>query len=263
MQDELAIVNSSNDFWQALDSNFSQASCCSNQGQGEEHFHMAGNFSIAQEKICEAIATVFDEGFDVKNQEHRDHLFTLAAVQKAQDQLSGGNDFVSQRTSDFNKHFEISDSLAGKKIAGETVSMPDAKKYLVQKFNLSSTLAKAVVIWKTQKTVLSRSAKLVDLVFKNVADPLIEVAGSLYKAAPTLAVVGLTLGTAQMVLRSCGNQESADILRNNIGASTEAAAFFVLVNGVLENLSHSFILAAPAFATVAAYNSAYSKLNYL
>ena len=260
MQDELAIVNSSNAFWQALDSNFSQASCGHDHGQGEKHFHVAGNFLIAKEKICEAIATVFGEGFNAENQEHRDHLFTLAAVQKAQDQLSGGNDFVSQRTSDFNKHFEISDSLAGKEIAGETVSMPNAKKYLVKKFNLSSTRAKADVIWKSQETALSKAGKLLDLGFKNVADPLIEVAGSSYKAAPTLAVVGLTLGTAQMVLRSCGNQKSADILRNNIGASTEAAAFFVLVNGVLENLSHSFILAAPAFTTVAAYDLGYSKL---
>lgn len=260
MQDELAIVNSSNAFWQALDSNFSQASCGHDHGQGEKHFHVAGNFLIAKEKICEAIATVFGADFNVKNQEHRDHLFTLAAVQKAQDQLSGGNDFVSQRTSDFNKHFKISDSLAGKKIAGETVSMPNAKKYLVKKFNLSSTRAKADVIRESQETALSKAGKLVDLVFKDAVDPLIEVAGSLYKAAPTLAVVGLTLGTAQMVLRSCGDQKSADILRNNIGASTEAAAFFVLVNGVLENLSHSFILAAPAFTTVAAYDLGYSKL---
>ena len=261
MQDELAIVNSSNAFWQALDSNFSQASCGHDHGQGEKHFHMAGNFSIAQKKIREAIATVFGADFNVKNQEHRDHLFTLAAVQKAQDQLSGGNDFVSQRTSDFNTHFKISDSLAGKKIAGETVSMPNAKKYLVQKFNLGNTRAKAGVIWESQETTLSKVGKLVDLGFKDAVDPLIEVAGSVYKAAPTLAVVGLTLGTAQMVLRSCGDQKSADILRDNIGASTEAAAFFVLVNGVLENLSHSFILAAPAFATVAAYDSAYSKLK--
>ena len=260
MQGELTIVNSSNAFWQALDSNFSQTSCGHVHGQGEEHFHMAGNFSIAQEKIRKAITTVFGADFNVENQEHRDHLFTLAAVQKAQDQLSGGNDFVSQRTSDFNKHFEISESLAGKNIAGETVSMPNAKKYLVQKFNLSSTLAKADVIWKSQEMALSKAGKLVDLGFKDAADALIEFAGSRYKAAPTLAVAGLTLGTAQMVLRSCGNQKSADILRDNIGASTEAAAFFVLVNGVLENLSHSFILAAPAFTTVAAYDLGYSKL---
>jgi hypothetical protein len=227
----------------------------------EKHFRMAGNFVIAQKKIREAIATVFGADFNVKNQEHRDHLFTLAAVQKAQDQLSGGNDFVSHRTSDFNTHFKISDSLAGKNIAGETVSMPNAKKYLVQKFNLSSTRAKADVIRESQETALSKAGKLVDLGFKDAADTLIEVAGSLYKAAPTLAVAGLAFGTAQMVLRSCGNQKSADILRDNIGASTEAAAFFVLVNGVLENLSHSFILAAPAFATVAAYDSAYSKLK--
>jgi hypothetical protein len=34
MQDELAMVNSSNAFWQALDSNFSQASCGHDHGQG-------------------------------------------------------------------------------------------------------------------------------------------------------------------------------------------------------------------------------------
>jgi hypothetical protein len=41
---ELKIVNSSNSFWQALDSNFSQSSCGHDHGQGEQHFHMAGNF---------------------------------------------------------------------------------------------------------------------------------------------------------------------------------------------------------------------------
>ena len=104
MQDELAIVNSSDAFWQALDSNFSQAPCGHDHGQGDEHFHMAGNFLIAQEKIREAIETVFGESFDSANHEHRDHLITLAAIQKAQDQLSGDLGFVSQRTSEFNKH---------------------------------------------------------------------------------------------------------------------------------------------------------------
>ena len=258
---ELKIVNSSNSFWQALDSNFSQASCGHDHGQGEKHFHMAGNFLIAQEKIDEAIKRAFEENFDVKNQDDRNHLIVLAAVQKAQDQLSGGDDFVSQRTSEFNKHFKISDSLAGKNIAGEVVAMPNAKKYLVQKFNLSSTRAKAGVILASQETALTKAGNLVDLGFKDAANSLVEVAGSVYKAAPSLAISGLALGTAQMVLRSLDDQKSANKLRDNIGASTEAAAFFVLVNGVLENLSHSFILAAPAFVTVAAYDSAYSKLK--
>jgi hypothetical protein len=261
MQAELEIVNSSNAFWQALDSNFSQASCGHDHGQGDEHFHMAGNFLIAQEKIREAIEAVFSESFNSANHEHRDHLITLAAIQKAQDQLSGGAGFVSQRTFDFKKHFKISESLSGIKFDGETFEMPNAKKYLVQKFNLSSTRAKADVIWASQEIALTKAGKLVDLGFKDAVDPLVEVAGSLYKAAPSLAIAGLALGTAQMVLRSLDDQESANKLRDNIGASTEAAAFFVLVNGVLENLSHSFILAAPAFATVAAYDSAYSKLK--
>ncbi len=255
MQAELAIVNSSNAFWQALDSNFSQASCGHDHGQDDEHFHMAGNFLIAQEKIREAIETVFGESFDSANHEHRDHLITLAAIQKAQDQLSGGLGFVSQRTFDFNQHFKISESLSGKKLDGETFEMPNAKKYLVQKFNLGSTRAKADVILASQETALTKAGKLVDLGFKDAADSLVEAAGSVYKATPSLAISGLVLGTAQMVLRSLDDQESANKLRDNIGASTEAAAFFVLVNGVLENLSHSFILAAPAFATVAAYDN--------
>jgi len=260
-RDQLMIVNSSNAFWKALDSSFSKASCSHDHGKGEEHFHMAGNFLIAQKKISEAIDAVFGENFDVKNEQHRDQLFVLAALQKAQDQLSGGNDFVSQRTSEFNKHFKISDSLAGKNIGGAIVAMPDAKKYLVQKFNLGSTKAKAEVILASQEGALTKAGKLVDLGFKDAVDPLVEVAGSVYKAAPSLAVAGLSLGTAQMVLRSFGDQETANRLRDNIGASTEAAAFFVLVNGALENLSHSFILAAPAFATVATYDLAHSKLK--
>jgi len=258
---ELKIVNSSNAFWQALDSNFSQSSCGHDHGQGEKHFHMEGNFLIAQNKIDEAIERVSEEDFDVKNQDDRNHLIVLAAVQKVQDQLSVGNDFVSQRTSEFNKHFKISDSLAGKNIAGEVIAMPNAKKYLVRKFNLSSTRAKADTILESQETALTKAGNLVDLGFKDAADSLVEVAGSLYKAAPSLAMAGLTLGTAQMVLRSLDDQETANKLRDNIGASTEAAAFFVLVNGILENLSHSFILAAPAFATVAAYDSARSQLK--
>ena len=255
MQAELAIVNSSNTFWQALGSNFSQASCGHDHGQDDEHFHMAGNFLIAQRKIREAIEIVFGESFNVSNHEHRDQLITLAAIQKAQDQISGGPGFVSQRTFYFNQHFKISESLSGKKLGGETFEMPNAKKYLVQKFNLSSTRAKAYVIWASKETALTRVGKLVDLGFKDAADSLVEAAGSVYKATPSLAISGLVLGTAQMVLRSLDDQESANKLRDNIGASTEAAAFFVLVNGVLENLSHSFILAAPAFATVAAYDN--------
>ncbi len=261
MQAELEIVNSSDAFWQALDSNFSQASCGHDHGQDDEHFHMAGNFLNAQKKIREAIEIVFGESFNVSNHEHRDQLITLAAIQKAQDQISGGPGFVSQRTFYFNQHFKISESLSGKKLGGETFEMPNAKKYLVQKFNLSSTRAKADVIFESQETALTKAGKLVDLGFKDAADSLVEAAGSVYKATPSLAISGLVLGTAQMVLRSLDDQESANKLRDNIGASTEAAAFFVLVNGVLENLSHSFILAAPAFATVAAYDSAYSKLK--
>ena len=261
MQDELAIVNSSNAFWQKLDSAFSRASCGHDHGEGEQHFHVAGNFLVAQEKISEAISTVFGDGFDSANSDHRDHLFVLAAVQKAQDQITGGKDFVSQRTKDFNKHFGILDDLLGKKIAGEIIAMPDAKKYLVKKFHLDSTRAKADVIIASREAVLTKAGNLVDLGFKDMAEPLVEIAQSTYRAAPSLAVAGLTLGTAQMILRSAGDQESANKLRDNIGASTEAAAFFVLVNGVLENLSHSFILAAPAFVSVAAYDAAHPSLK--
>lgn len=261
MQDELAIVNSSNAFWQRLDSAFSRASCGHDHGEGEQHFHMAGNFLAAQEKISEAILVVFGDDFDSTNSEHRDHLFLLAAVQKAQDQLTGGKDFVSQRTKDFNRHFRISDVLTGKKIAGETIAMPDAKKFLIKKFSLNSTRAKAEAIIANQESALKKAGDLLDLGFKDAVDPLVEIAQSTYRAAPSLAVAGLTLGTAQMILRSAGDQESANKLRDNIGASTEAAAFFVLVNGVLENLSHSFILAAPAFATVAAYDAAHPALK--
>jgi hypothetical protein len=261
VRDELARVNSSLAFWQALDSDFSRASCGHNHGAGEEHFHMAGNFLVAQEKIFQAIEAVFGESFNIENDQHRDHLFTLAAIQKAQDQISGGKDFISQRTRDFNKHFRISDNLAGKKIAGEIIAMPDAKKYLVQKFSLNSTRAKAGVIMANQESAVKRAQDLVDLGFKNAVEPLVEIAQSAYKAAPSLAVAGLTLGTAQMILRAANDQESANQFRDNIGASTEAAAFFVLVNGVLENLSHSFILAAPAFATVAAYDKMHPSLK--
>ena len=151
--------------------------------------------------------------------------------------------------------------MAGKKIADEVIAMPDAKKYLILKFSLNSTRKKADVIISNQESVIKKAQDLVDLGFKNAVEPLIEIASSTYKAAPSLAVAGLTLGTAQMILRSANDQESANRLRDNIGASTEAAAFFVLVNGVLENLSHSLILAAPAFITLAAYDTVHPNLK--
>lgn len=261
MRDELAVVNSSLAFWQALDGDFSHATCGHDHGQGEAHFHMAGNFLTAQEKILDAINVVFGENFNAENHQHRDDLFTLASVQKAQDQLSGGKDFVSQRTLNFNKYFKIADSLGGKKIAGETVAMPSAKEYLVKKFKLNSTRAKANVIMASQDSAFKKAENLIDLGFKDAVEPLVEISQSVYKAAPSLAVAGLTLGTAQMILRAANEQEAANKLRDNIGASTEAAAFFVLVNGVLENLSHSFILAAPAFVATAGYDAAQKSLK--
>lgn len=261
MQSELEIVNQSIHFWRLLDENLSIATCNHDHGSDNPHFHMSGNFLIAQTSILDSINIVFSDAFDPTNSDHQDHLLTLAAIHKAQDQLSGGNYFVSQRTLEFDKYFKISNSLTGKKVSGHTAIMPNAKNYLIKKFNLNSTQAKANVILESQETALKKAGQLVDLGFKDAVDPLVAMAGSVYKAAPSLALSGLALGTAQMVLRSCGDQDNADKLRDNIGASTEAAAFFVLVNGVLENLSHSFILAAPAFTTVAAYDASSQKLK--
>ena len=261
MQSELEIVNASIHFWRLLDENLSVVSCNHDHGGDDAHFHMSGNFLMAQTSISESINIVFDDEFNPNDPHHQDHLLTLAAINKAQDQLSGGNNFVSQRSTTFDHHFKISNSLTGKKVSDKTAIMPNAKNYLIKKFNLNSTRAKANVILENQETALKKAGQLVDLGFKDSVEPLIEMAGSVYKAAPSLALSGLALGTAQMVLRSCGDQENADKLRDNIGASTEAAAFFVLVNGVLENLSHSFILAAPAFTTVAAYDASSQKLK--
>jgi hypothetical protein len=259
---ELAIVNSSTAFWQSLDGNFSRAQCCAHGHENSaEHFHVVGNFSLAQEKISEAISVVFGERFNPERDDHRGHLFTLAAVNKAQDQISGGSNFVSQRTVDFNNFFKITDSLSGKKIGGETRQIADAKKYLTNKFSLNSTKAKAEAILATQESMVQKARDLVNLGWRDLSDPLVASAGSLVKASPSLAMSGLTLGTAQLILRSFDQQSAANLVRDNIGASTEAAAFFVLVNGVLENLSHSFILAAPAFTGVVAYDSAQKNLK--
>ena len=187
MQDELAIVNSSNAFWQRLDSAFSRASCGHDHGEGEQHFHMAGNFLAAQEKISEAISVVFGDGFDSANLEHRNHLFTLAAVQKAQDQLTGGKDFVSQRTKNFNQHFKILDNLAGKKIAGEIIAMPDAKKYLVKKFNLDNTPAKADVIIATQESALKKAGDLGRCCMNQNQVTLAPLSTTFTKSEPNLA----------------------------------------------------------------------------
>ena len=64
-----------------------------------------------------------------------------------------------------------------------------------------------------------------------------------------------------MILRAGNNQHLADELRDNIGASTEYAAFFILANGILENLSHSVILAAPGYIATGAYDNIYRALR--
>lgn len=253
MRDELKRVISSSNFWQALGNNSSKASCCGHD-HGEEHFHMEGNFLIAQKAVSQAIDIVFGDDFDNTDPQHHDSLTIIAAIQKAQDQLSGRDNFVSKRTEDFNEHFNIVESLHGTQIAEEVLAMPDAKKFLVKKFDLSNTRAKANVILESRENALEKAGQIVDLVFKDAVDPLVEAAGSVYKATPSLGMIALGLGTAQLVLRACDYQESANHLRDNIGAATEAGSFFVLVNGVLENFSHSFILAAPAIASVAAYD---------
>jgi hypothetical protein len=55
IRDELAIVNSSQAFWRGLDDNFSRTSCNHDHGQNEAHFQVAGNFSLAQEEISQAL----------------------------------------------------------------------------------------------------------------------------------------------------------------------------------------------------------------
>ncbi len=257
---ELANVNSSFAFWQALGSNVSRFECACHSHL-EDQFQLSGHSLFAQKLIRKAIEVVLSEDFNEQDPIHRDHLFTLSALHKAQDQISGGRNFVSSRSREFNEFFGVKETLHGKKFGEEIRLMSDAKNYLIEKFQLRSTKDKAKTILESHQSTYNKARQMLNLGWQDSVEPLVEIAGSARKAMPSLIVVGMILGTLQLFLRAAEDQKTANAVRDNIGASTEAMAFFVLVNGVLENLSHSFILAAPAFAGTLAFDKAKSGLE--
>lgn len=263
---ELMTTNANHRFWQALDDDTSQAYCCHSHGQGASeqdcrHIAINGNFLIAQKKISQAIDVVFSDAFNPNNPTHRYNLFMLSALNKAQDQLSGGKDFISRKSHDFNLMFGIIDSIRGRTIHGETRAMPDGRDYLVNQFGLHRTWKKIERIRANGSNLLKQSRDIVNLTWKTCIDLFIGATKSGYKVCPSFFYTFCIVGAIGLVFRSIGDQKSADSLRNNMGASAELAAFFLVVNGVLENLSHSLILAAPAFIAVAVYDKTYVEFK--
>ncbi|MBM5782278.1 MAG: hypothetical protein FJ368_02525 [Pelagibacterales bacterium] len=249
---ELANVNSSQAFWRAMGSNSFEYGCSCSVSHAQNHFVMKPSYLNAQREITKSHKIIF-EGQEGNRSEA---LANLLAVCKVQDQLSGGMSFSSKKTSEFKKQFGIKDCENGFIIEGQEYDIRDAKAYLVQKFSLGNSKEKLDEVLASKDSLIRKSEQVTDIVFEDfIANPTLKTAKNVSKFMPSLAYAALALGVAQLVMRSVGNQEEADELRDNIGASTEAAAFFVFANGLLENLAHSFLLAAPAYAGVGLYDN--------
>lgn len=243
---ELTNLSSSSAFWQVLGSDQFELGCsCS-----YTHEHEINNEK--QQQIKADIETACTNIFETPTKEDLTLIFALLRMQ---DQIAMGKNFTSKRTLDFAKNHQITFEAKGIKISDESVEMADAAKFLRQKYSLNNTSEKIAAIRQGQESNFSKLQNILDVSWQDfVNEPLMRNSQSLYQNLPSLSTVLLTLGTAQMILRSFDQQQTADEVRDNVGAATEAAAFFVVANGLVENLSHSFVLAAPAFGATLAYD---------
>ncbi len=243
---ELTNLSSSSAFWQVLGSDQFELGCsCSHV-----HEHQINNEK--QQQIKADIETACTNIFETPSKEDLTLIFALLRMQ---DQVAMGKNFTSKRTLDFAKNHQITFEAEGIKIDGESLEMADAAEFLRQKYSLNNTGEKIAAIRQGQENNFSKLQNILDVAWQDfVNEPLMRNSRSLYQNLPSLSTVLLTLGTAQMILRSFDQQQTADEFRDNVGAATEAAAFFVVANGLVENLSHSFILAAPAFGATLAYD---------
>ncbi|MBM3579935.1 MAG: hypothetical protein FJX34_04100 [Alphaproteobacteria bacterium] len=243
---ELTNLSSSSAFWQALGSDQFELGCSC----GHTHEHEINNEKQRQIKadIDAACTNIFATPT-------KEDLTLILALLRMQDQIAMGKNFTSKRTLGFAKNHGITFEAEGIKIAGEPLAMPDAAEFLREKYSLNNTSEKIAAIRQGQESNFAKLQNILDVSWQDfVNEPLMRNSRSLYQNLPSLSTVLLTLGTAQMILRSFNQQQTADEVRDNIGAATEAAVFFVVANGLIENLSHSFILAAPAFGATLAYD---------
>ncbi len=244
---ELTNLSSSSTFWQVLGSEQFALGCSCHHAH--EHEISGEKQKAVKDEIAKAGLDIFE---DEPSRESRTLIFALLRMQ---DQISLGKNFTSKRTLDFARTYGISFEADGIKIDGEPLEIGDAAEFLREKYSLNNTAEKIAAIRESHDSTFSKLQNILDVGWQDfVNEPLTRNSQSLYQNLPSLATVALVLGTSQMILRSFNHQETADEIRDNVGASTEMAAFFVVANMLLENFSHSFILAAPAFGATLAYD---------
>ncbi len=252
-------------FWNYLRNDFVHLGCsCHSQGaQIIASRDSQEKLKKAYDQILDSIDAVFETGFVVQDELSKIKLVDVYAMNLMLDLVCLGKDFISKRTKSFCDKFAIKGTLSGVEIAGEIFSDFNPRQHLRKRFDLIENFQhRREAIWNLQESVFEKSLKIIDIGFQDfVVEPASKAAQTAYRHTPSLAMIALTLGTAQMIMRASDNQNSANNLRDNIGATTEMAAFFILANGILENLSHSLILAAPAYVATGIYDRFYRAIK--
>lgn len=253
---EMKNLNLSPSFWKIFDGEFSANSCqCSHHLNYD--FVLSGNFKLAQDGIFKSLKELFDKR---SQQVKLSDILLLLAINKVQDQFSGGKGFLSKRTQDFCKIFKIEITRDGVLFCGASEAklcrIVDFRKFIKDRFELDNSKEKITAIRQAKSSCVESSRQIVDLLFKDyVEDPALRSFKQISNNLPSLSILCLIIGLAQLVMRASQNQDLADETRDSVGAMTEMAAFFVFANVALENLIHSFVLAAPAFIGVFAYHN--------
>ena len=264
-RDGLLLLADNPNFWNYLRNDFVQLGCaCYNQGaQIIATDENKKKLEAARKEISESISGIFESDFVVQRQSSKLLLLDVYAMNLMLDQAHSGTGYISKRTKNFCEKFAIKGTLSGFEIAGEIFSDFDPRKHLRQRFKLEENFQqRREAIWNLQESVLEKSLKIADIGFQDfIAEPASKAAKIAYRNTPSLSTIALTLGTVQMIMRAADHQNSADNLRDNIGATTEMAAFFILANGILENLSHSLILSAPAYISTGIYDRLYRAIK--
>ncbi len=259
----LALVENPN-LWNYLKNDFTNLGCAC---------HPQFTRTIPEEKLQKAkksvreqIEKVFSQQFSTTKLSDREALIDLYALNLLLDQSACNEGFISKRTKKFCEKFKIKTTLKGLQIEPDINfnEKIEPKKYLLERLNIAdySFYEKTKVLRKLEDSVYEESLKIVDVFFADfVVDPASKAGKNLYQNLPSLANIALLLGTAMMILRVCDQQNTANNLRDNVGATTEMVAFFILANGILENLSHSLILAAPAYIATGLYDGIYRTIH--
>ncbi len=242
----LSNISSNPAFWQALGSEQVHVGCAC---------HNVGDYQISGEKQ-QALKTDIDKALQaIASNPTSEDLTLIYVLLKMQDQIAMGKNFASKRTLEFARAHKITFETDGVKIGDEVIKIDDAAGFLREKYQLNSTQDKISVVRKSQEKTFTKLQRISDVAWEDfVNQPLRFSSQKASQNLPSIATVILFLGTLQLLLRMFNQQKDADNVRDNVGAASEMAAFFVVANLLLENLAHSFVLAAPAFGTTLAYD---------